>query len=132
MARILLDTFGYSAFRRGHPGIAREIQEAEQIVITPVILGELYSGFLRGSRTAKNRSDLRTFLSSPRVQVVDVDSETSERYALIVAGLRKAGTPIPTIDIWIAASAMQQGLKVVTTDEHYAKVPQVLVALYVS
>ncbi len=46
---------------------------------------------------------------------------------MILNGLRSAGTPIPTNDIWIAASAMQYGVVVVTTDEHYEKVSQVIV-----
>jgi predicted nucleic acid-binding protein len=46
---------------------------------------------------------------------------------VIVDALRKAGTPIPTNDIWIAASAMQHGLRVLTTDVHYEKVRQVIV-----
>jgi predicted nucleic acid-binding protein len=36
------------------------------------------------------------------------------------------GTPIPTNDLWIAASAMQHGLKVLSTDKHYLKVPQII------
>ena len=46
---------------------------------------------------------------------------------MILNGLRSTGTPIPTNDIWIAASAMQYGVVVVTTDEHYEKVAQVIV-----
>jgi predicted nucleic acid-binding protein len=41
--------------------------------------------------------------------------------------LRRAGTPIPTHDIWIAATAMQYGLRVLTADRHYLKVSQVIV-----
>jgi predicted nucleic acid-binding protein len=41
--------------------------------------------------------------------------------------LWQAGTPIPTNDIWIAASAMEYGLMVVTTDDHYQKIPQIMV-----
>jgi tRNA(fMet)-specific endonuclease VapC len=36
------------------------------------------------------------------------------------------GTPIPSDDLWIAASAMQHGLKVLTTDNHYLEVPQII------
>jgi tRNA(fMet)-specific endonuclease VapC len=128
--RILLDTSGYSAFLRGHPEIGREVQEAQEIVVTPIVLGELLSGFLRGNRAAKNRKELETFLSSDRVRVVEVDLETSERYAVILDGLRMAGTPISTNDIWIAASAMQHGLRIVATDGHYRKVPQVVAACF--
>ena len=31
-----------------------------------------------------------------------------------------------TNDVWIAASAMQYGLKVLTTDKHYIEVPQII------
>jgi len=44
--------------------------------------------------------------------------------------LRRSGTPIPTNDIWIAASAMQFGLTVVTTDEHFRNVGEILVDLH--
>jgi tRNA(fMet)-specific endonuclease VapC len=44
--------------------------------------------------------------------------------------LRDAGTPIPSNDVWIASTAMQHGLRIVTTDDHFARVPQILVALF--
>ncbi len=40
--------------------------------------------------------------------------------------LRGAGNPIPSNDVWIAASAMEHGLRVVTTDKHFQEVPQIL------
>lgn len=130
MREILLDTSGYSAFMRGHPGVGDALREADLVALNPVVLGELWTGFRLGSRLEKNRAELRTFLASPRVDVVDIDAETSARYAAIVDTLRRAGTPIPTNDLWIAASAMQYGLRVVTTDEHFRRVPQVLVEYF--
>ena len=127
MSRVLLDTSAYSAFMRGYPEVKSALQEAEQIYLNPVILGELLAGFRRGKRARKNMGELRTFLSSPRVSLVDVNQETAERYAVILHSLWAAGTPIPTNDIWIAASAMQHGLRVLTTDDHYQKVTQIIV-----
>ena len=63
-----------------------------------------------------------------RVATIAVDGDTAERYVVILDGLWTAGTPIPTNDIWIAASAMQYGLAVVTTDRHFLKIPQILVS----
>jgi tRNA(fMet)-specific endonuclease VapC len=54
----------------------------------------------------------------------------SERYAAIINYLRKNGTPIPTNDIWIAASAMEYGLKVITTDRHYLNIPLIITEFY--
>jgi predicted nucleic acid-binding protein len=44
--------------------------------------------------------------------------------------LRKRGTSIPTNDIWIAASAMQYGLRLLTADRHFLKVPQIIVDFF--
>ena len=125
-SRIILDTSAYSAFLKGNPDIKLSLQQADEIFINPVIPGELLAGFAMGKSEKKNRAILQEFLSSPRVKVVNIDEETSERYAVIMNYLRIQGTPIPTNDLWIAASAMQYGLKVVTTDSHYLKVPQII------
>ena len=121
-----MDTSAYGAFLRGTPGVKEAVQQADEIVFNPVVLGELKAGFLMGRNEKRNRAILRDFLSSPRVTLVEIDEETSERYAVIVQSLRMKGTPIPTNDLWIAASAMQHGLKVLTTDKHYLKVPQII------
>ena len=129
MNRLLVDTSAYSAFMRGIPEALKAVQEADELYTNPVILGELQAGFLRGSRTRKNQQLLEQFLSSPRARVVDIDEATSHRYATILNSLWKAGTPIPTNDIWISATAMQYGLSILTSDAHYLKVRQILVQL---
>lgn len=125
--RLLLDTSAYSAFMRGHPEIKHVLQQAEAIYFNPIVLGELRAGFRRGRRLEKNEETLGIFMDSPRVHLVSLDEGTSERYAVILNTLWTTGTSIPTNDIWIAASAMQHGLSVLTTDAHYQRVPQVLV-----
>jgi predicted nucleic acid-binding protein len=128
--RLLLDTSAYSAFMRGHAEVRAAVRTNEEIFVNSIILGELTAGFIRGNRRRKNDQELRRFLASPRVGVLDVTEETAERYAVILNSLWQAGTPIPTNDIWIAASAMEYGLRVVTTDEHYRKIPQIMVDYY--
>jgi tRNA(fMet)-specific endonuclease VapC len=124
--RIIIDTSAYAAFLKGHPGIKLSIQRADEISVSPVVLGELLSGFMMGKNERRNRSILRDFISSARVNLLEIDEETSERYAVILYHLRTKGTPIPTNDLWIAASAMQYGLKLLTTDRHYTEVPQII------
>lgn len=126
MNRVLLDTSAYSAFLRGNAEVKLAIQQADEIFLNPVIFGELLAGFAMGKHEKKNKAVLQEFLSSPRVKLIGMDEETSERYAVIVSHLRKLGATIPTNDLWIAASAMQYGLKVLTTDSHYLKVPQII------
>jgi len=83
--------------------------------------------FAQGRYVERNKSTLAEFLISPRVHIVSIDGDTAERYAVILHSLRKLGTPIPTTDPWIAASAMQYGLTILTTDAHFMQVVQVLV-----
>lgn len=125
--RLLLDTSAYSAFMRGHPEILSAIREADEIFLNSIVIGELIAGFIKGGRRRKNQNELSRFLGSTRVAILDVTEETAERYAVILNSLWRAGTPIPTNDIWIAASAMEHGLRLLTTDGHYQKLPQVLV-----
>lgn len=130
MSRLLLDTTAYSAMRRGDRRLAQPLAEASEIVLTPVVVGELVYGFVGGRLEKQNRRLLREFLESDRVRVVSVDEETAERYAAIRDYLRKKGTPIPTNDLWIAASAAQHGLKLLCLDRHFKEVPQVLLEYF--
>jgi predicted nucleic acid-binding protein len=127
MTRLLLDTSAYSALLRGHEGVQAHLRRAEAIYVNPIVLGELRAGFGRGRQGRKNEGYLQRFILSPRVTVLSVEAETSERYAFILNALWEAGTPMPTNDIWIAASAMQHGLAVLTTDAHFLKITQILV-----
>jgi len=127
VSRILLDTSAYSAFMRGHGPIVTQVRRAEEIYVNAVILGELLAGFRRGRRAENNRAGLSSFLASSRVRVLPMNLETAQRYAVITQALRKKRKPIPTNDIWIAASAMERGLVIVTTDSHFQQVAQVVV-----
>jgi tRNA(fMet)-specific endonuclease VapC len=127
MSRLLLDTSAYSAIQRGDERLKAPIQEASEIYFNPVVLGELLFGFKKGTRERHNRAVLRSFMESPRVGVVTIDAETSERYASIHSYLRDEGAPISANDLWIASSAFQHSLRVLTLDDHFNRVPQVLV-----
>jgi tRNA(fMet)-specific endonuclease VapC len=128
--KVMLDTSAYSAYLRGNAEVRQALREADEIYLNAVVLGELYAGFARGGREKKNRDILREFLSSPRVQVAVIDEETVERYTAIITYLWSKGTPLPTSDLWIAATAMQYGLKLITTDSHFRNIPQIIVECY--
>jgi len=125
--RLLLDTYAYSAVARGNRELQQAIEQAEEICLSPIVIGELRAGFLHGSRVKENERGLRKFLALPGVSLLVVAENTAARYAEIVAFLRKAGTPIPTNDIWIAASALEHGLRLLTTDAHFRRIPFVAI-----
>lgn len=123
---IMLDTSAYSAFKRGEKQAIELVQNAEQIVLPVVVLAELLAGFEVGSRREQNRSELEAFCRGERVQIAPHTVQTAERYAVIFAYLRAAGRPVPTNDIWVAASAMEHAAVLVTADAHFLAMPQLL------
>lgn len=125
MSAFCLDTSAYSNFRRGNEEVATLLDGAELVGVSTVALGELKAGFLLGGSRRRNEIELEAFLDNPAVEVLQVDSETSRHYAEIVAELRGAGTPLPTNDIWIAATAARNGSTVLTCDSHFNRIARV-------
>jgi predicted nucleic acid-binding protein len=119
---ILLDTNAYSAFKRNVPDAVEIIRHTPLIGMSSIVLGELLSGFALGSHEAINRDELKRFLTSKRVKLLPIDDGTSEQYAGIYQNLKQKGHPIPTNDMWIAASALQHRLAVFTYDKHFQAV----------
>jgi tRNA(fMet)-specific endonuclease VapC len=122
MKRILLDTNTYVGFKRNEVTTLQLIRQSEFIGVNVTVLGELLAGFRTGSREDANRKELDLFLDSPRVHTLVADDDTAEYYARIFHDLKKKGTPIPTNDMWVAASAMQHGLWLASSDEHFRHV----------
>jgi predicted nucleic acid-binding protein len=56
------------------------------------------------------------------VDQIAVNDETAEYYAKIFSDLKSRGLPIPSNDLWIAASALQHGLALYTLDVHFQKI----------
>lgn len=125
MSRYCLDTSAYSRFQRGDQAVVELIDRAEWIGMPTVTLGELRTGFLLGSRATQNEADLSEFLTSPVVTELTVDGEVSRHYAEMVVDLRRAGTPVPTNDVWIAATAARAGALVLTADSHFERITRV-------
>jgi len=126
MSRILLDTNAYSALMLGDGHIADELARHEAVLFSPVVLGELQDGFLNGTRVRENREILARFRAKPRTICVPITDATAEWYAEIKRILRKKGRPIPTNDIWIAASCMEHGAHLLSGDAHFSEIDGLL------
>ncbi|MCT4367012.1 MAG: type II toxin-antitoxin system VapC family toxin [Synechococcaceae cyanobacterium MAG-AL2] len=122
MRPIALDTNTYAAFLRAEPVATKVFESADVLQLSTVVLGELLAGFACGSREERNRDQLAQFLASPRVSAMPLTSTTADAYALIYRSLRKRGTPIPTNDLWIAASCLEHGTALFSYDKHFAVV----------
>lgn len=125
MSRICLDTSAYSHFKRGDTAAVRELTRASWIGVPTIVLGELHAGFALGDRRVANDAELTRFLGHPVVEVLNIDEAAAVIYAEIFVALRRAGTPLPTNDIWIASLAAREGAPVVTYDGHFESIARI-------
>ena len=122
MRAIAIDTNTYVGFKRGQQVCLEVFQRADRLLISSTVLGELLAGFACGNKERQNRAELDRFLTSERVEIRPAVTATAEAYARIFHQLRTQGSPIPSNDIWIAASSLEEGAALFTFDAHFQKV----------
>ena len=120
--RLVLDTSAYSQLRSGHTQVIDLVARAGIVLMPVVVLGELEAAFEVGSRATENRVALTDFLAEPFVSVLTTTHEVARRYGEIFGRLRRAGTPIPVNDIWIAATTLDCGGHLLTFDRDFQRV----------
>ena len=119
MRKILIDTSAYSQLLRGSTDVLNVLGRADLTYMSIFVLAELYTGFKGGSKEIPNKNLLERFLSRPTVRTIPATRETAEIFAGVKHGLRKAGTPLPINDVWIAAHTIETGSVLVTFDSHF-------------
>ena len=124
--RVALDTNRLTDLFQGDSQLADRLATCEEIWIPFVALAEIKAGFYGGTQLHRNEILLRKFLAKKTVDVLLPTLETLEQYARIFVQLKRAGTPIPDNDLWIAAQAMERDLVLITRDHHFEYVPQLL------
>lgn len=120
--KILLDTSAYVGFKRNIEELVEIIVNAESILFSPIVLGELMFGFRNGMKFKENMNELNKFTQHEAVDVIPAGKITSDRYSRIASQLKTQGSPIPTNDIWIAAQTMEHGAELITSDRHFQKI----------
>jgi len=128
--KLILDTSAYAGFKRNIIDVVNMITQADQLLFSPVVLGELLFGFRNGSKFRENMSDLHAFLSHESVALAEIGKITADRFSRVATQLKRQGTPIPTNDIWIAAQAMEHGAELVTMDRHFEKIPGLVLTIF--
>ena len=118
---MILDTNALSAAADGDQGVLEVVAEAEQIAVPVIVLGEYRLGIAQSRRHKDYEEWLRAWVAA--VTVLDVDQETTYQYARIGLELKKIGKPIPSNDLWIAASCRQHSLPLLSRDRHFDFVP---------
>ena len=120
--KVCLDTNAYSNLRRGNTKILELLNDCDEIIVPAATYAELTYGFLRGEKLNENESLLNAFLQEERVSYQPVTRAIAERWGYVKASLAKNGTPIPENDIWIAATALETGARLLSYDRHFDSV----------
>lgn len=114
---MILDRNGLSAVADGDASLIPILRRATEIAVPVIVLGEYRYG-VRQSRECQ-RYEQWLMDSLPNYRILDVDQETTTHYATLRTELKKAGTPIPANDVWVAALCRQYRLPILSRDRHF-------------
>lgn len=114
---MILDTNALSAFLDNAPGAVELIKESREVAIPVIVAGEFAYGIAQSRYREEYERALERMLERSRVLAVGV--ETARHYAAIRLELKRAGTPIPANDLWIAALSRQHAMPVMSRDTHF-------------
>jgi predicted nucleic acid-binding protein len=115
----LADTSLFIAQEQGRPIIGRP---PERIAVSVVTIGELSLGVLVAVGEARAQR-LETLRRAEALDPLPVTREVAAAWGALRLALRDAGRRMPLTDSWIAATAIAEGIPVVSQDDDYDGVP---------
>ncbi len=124
MPCLLLDTNILIAAMKGVQQVREKLETTplSEIVLSPVVLGELELDVEKSLHREKNAARLARVVEG--LQVVALDAATSRYYGAVRAKLERQGTPIGANDYWIAAQALALRAVLVTDNVgEFSRVP---------
>ena len=114
---MILDTNALSAVADDEPAAVKLFGQASSIELPAIVLGEYRFGIALSSRRKEYEKWVEQLIAATRV--LPVDQETAGHYAQVRSELKKAGNPIPSNDLWIAALCRQHRLPLMSQDTHF-------------
>jgi tRNA(fMet)-specific endonuclease VapC len=124
--RFLLDTNIIIALLEGDDAVLSNLDQAAEVFIPAVALGELFFGAAKSCRPADNTSKVELFATGRAIVACDLD--VAREYGRLKQRLKERGRPLPENDIWIAAAATRHRLILVTRDRHFEEIEDLATA----
>jgi len=122
--RYLIDSNKIIDFFKGKEQVVHQLARLfdEGVAISVISVAELIRGAYLSQKPQKNITDLENFILVNKISVLDVTKEIAEIYGEKQGELERKGKKVPGFDMLIAATCLQHGLKVVSSDRHFARV----------
>ena len=121
----MLDTNVIIKYLAGDKATKPLIDNASEISVPVIVVGELQYGAQKSSRTKTNLMLFANFLSN--FTIIPIEENIAAIYGELKEQLRTKGVNIPENDIWIAASAKSRQCRLITYDSHFKSVDGLVV-----
>jgi len=110
----LLDTNTLIYFFKGMGDVAKNLflQSPNNLAVSSIVIYELEVGIAKSTNPTKRMEQLHQLLE--QINIIDFGQKEAKESAIIRAELEKNGTPIGSIDLLIAGSAVANNLILVT------------------
>jgi len=114
---VILDTNALSAIADGDRDALAQLGKTSQPAIPVIVLGEYRFGIAQSPHKAAYEKWLEDMLAVS--VILEINAATSNLYAEVRLELKRAGTPIPENDIWIATLCRQHRSPLLSQDRHF-------------
>jgi tRNA(fMet)-specific endonuclease VapC len=114
---LILDTNALSAAAEATAAVIEILENSQQVALPVVVVGEYRYGIAQSRYRSRYVQWLDNLIHDCRL--LEISNLTAHFYAEIGVELKRAGTPIPSNDLWIAALCRQFRLPILSRDRHF-------------
>ena len=100
----------------------------DRLIVPLAVDAELRFGFLQGNKSRRSLTVYELFVQKLSVSIVPPDQATAIIYAELAGWARQHGVSLSNNDLWIAATVVQHDASLFTSDQDFARLPQVRLA----
>jgi len=118
--KYIVDTNVITKLLRSDKRADELFEQADEIYIPSIVVGELYYGAYNSTRVQENLRLFSDFIS--QYGVLDINTSVAKMYGEIKSQLKKDGINIPENDLWIAALAKFHKYALITFDAHFERI----------